>query len=96
MALAPAGPGVVSLPGLQYQVLRSGSTDGPRPRRSDDVMFRYAGQLTDGSIFSTSANNGAEPSSFSVRTVIPGFSALVHAAGRPLAVHDPSLSGLWT
>ncbi len=40
-------------------------------------MIRYVGRLADGSIFSTSAHNGAEPSSFSVRTVIPGFSALV-------------------
>ena len=71
-----AGGGVVTLPGLQYEVLRSGPV-GPRPLRSDDVMIRYVGRLADGSIFSTSANNGAEPSSFSVRTVIPGFSALV-------------------
>jgi len=64
------------LPGLQYEVLRSGPA-GPRPLRSDDVMIRYVARLADGSIFSTSASNGAEPSSFSVRTVIPGFSALV-------------------
>ena len=67
---------VVNLPGLQYEVLRAGPP-GPRPLRSDDVMVRYVGRLTNGSIFSTSANNGAEPSAFSVRTVIPGFSALV-------------------
>jgi len=71
-----SGKGVVSLPGLQYQVLRSGPA-GPRPLRSDDVMIRYVGRLADGSIFSTSAKNGAELSKFSVRTVIPGFSALV-------------------
>lgn len=71
-----AKDGIVSLPGLQYEVLRSGPV-GPRPLRSDDVMIRYVGRLADGSIFSTSAHNGAEPSSFSVRTVIPGFSALV-------------------
>ena len=64
------------MPGLRYEVLRSGPA-GPRPLRSDGVMIRYVGRLADGSIFSTSANNGAEPSSFSVRTVIPGFSALV-------------------
>jgi len=72
----PLGSGVVSLPGLQYEVLRSGPA-GPRPVRSDDVMIRYVGRLADGSIFSTSAENGAQPSTFSVRTVIPGFSALV-------------------
>lgn len=68
--------GTVNLPGLQYKVLRAGPP-GSRPLRSDDVMVRYVGRLADGSIFSTSASNGAEPSAFSVRTVIPGFSALV-------------------
>lgn len=66
----------VSLPGLRYVVLRSGPP-GVRPLRSDDVMVRYVGRLEDGSIFSTSAANGTAPSAFSVRTVIPGFSALV-------------------
>jgi FKBP-type peptidyl-prolyl cis-trans isomerase len=75
----PQGPGanVVSLPGLQYEVLQSGPLTGRRPSRSDDVMIRYVGRLEDGSIFSTSAADGTEPTRFSVRTVIPGFSALV-------------------
>ena len=73
---ATADRGTVRLPGLQYRVLRAGPP-GPRPLRSDDVMVRYIGRLADGSIFSTSASNGAEPSAFAVRTVIPGFSALV-------------------
>ena len=72
----PSG-GVVHLPGLDYQVLRSGPRGGARPLRSNDVMIRYIGRLADGSIFSTSASNGAQPSAFAVRTVIPGFSALV-------------------
>jgi FKBP-type peptidyl-prolyl cis-trans isomerase FklB len=68
---------VVSLPGLQYEVLNSGPAMGQRPLRSDDVMIRYVGRLQDGSIFSTSAADGTEPTRFSVRTVIPGYSALV-------------------
>ena len=71
-----AAPSVVDLPGLRYEVLRSGPP-GLRPLRSDDVMVRYVGRLADGNIFSTSASDGAAPSAFSVRTVIPGFSALV-------------------
>ncbi len=74
--IAAPARGTVNLPGLQYDVLRSGPP-GPRPLRSDDVMIRYVGRLADGSIFSTSAENGAQSSTFSVRTVIPGFSALV-------------------
>jgi len=58
-------------------VLRSGPRSSPRPLRSDDVAIRYIGRLGDGSIFSTSLSNGTQPSTFSVRTVIPGFSALV-------------------
>jgi FKBP-type peptidyl-prolyl cis-trans isomerase len=76
MAQAPQG-NVVRLPGLTYEVLRSGSPAGVRPLRSDDVMIRYVGRLEDGSIFSTSAEDGMGPTRFSVRTVIPGFSALV-------------------
>jgi FKBP-type peptidyl-prolyl cis-trans isomerase len=68
---------VTHLEGPSYEVLSSGPSDGPRPLRSDDVSIRYVGRLADGSIFSTSANNGAEPSTFPVRSVIPGFSALV-------------------
>ncbi|WP_338501056.1 FKBP-type peptidyl-prolyl cis-trans isomerase [Sphingomonas kaistensis] len=68
---------VVRLPGLSYETLRSGSPAGARPLRSDDVMIRYVGRLEDGSIFSTSAADGTGPTRFSVRTVIPGFSALV-------------------
>lgn len=68
---------VVHMAGLRYEVLRSGPSDGPRPLRSDEVAIRYVGRLADGSVFSTSANGGTEPSTFSVRSVIPGFSALV-------------------
>ncbi len=68
---------VVHLAGPRYEVLRSGPSDGPRPLRSDDVSIRYVGRLADGSIFSTSTNGGTEPSTFSVRSVVPGFSALV-------------------
>ena len=71
-----AAASVVDLPGLRYEVLRSGPP-GPRPLRSDDVMVRYVGRLADGSVLSTSASDGAAPSAFSVCTVIPGFSALV-------------------
>ena len=63
--------------GYEYEVLCSGPRAGPRPLRSEDVAIRYVARLGDGSIFSTSASNGAQPSTFAVRTVIPGFSALV-------------------
>jgi FKBP-type peptidyl-prolyl cis-trans isomerase len=68
---------IVDLPGTRYEVLHDGPVGGAHPKRSDMVRIRYIGRLTDGSIFSTSTDNGAGISDFPVRTVIPGFSALV-------------------
>jgi FKBP-type peptidyl-prolyl cis-trans isomerase len=77
---APLGGGAaaaeVTLPGVRYEVLASGPTDGPQPTRADAVTMRYVGRLADGgAVFSTSAANGTEPTRFEVRTVIPGMSA---------------------
>jgi FKBP-type peptidyl-prolyl cis-trans isomerase len=80
LAASPAaapGAAAIQLPGPRYQVLRSGPARGPHPTRADKVEIRYVGRLTDGSIFSTSADEGRGLSSFPVRSVIPGFSALV-------------------
>jgi FKBP-type peptidyl-prolyl cis-trans isomerase FklB len=55
--------------------MASGPADGPRPTRADAVMMRYVGRLESGEVFSTSADNGAEPTRFGVREVIPGMSA---------------------
>jgi FKBP-type peptidyl-prolyl cis-trans isomerase len=65
------------LPGIQYQVLRSGPAGGPRPTRADAIDMRYVGRLTNGKVFSTSADNGAGTSSFEVQRVIPGFMAAI-------------------
>ncbi len=72
----PTGAAMV-LPGIQYQVLRSGPAGGPNPTRADSVDIRYVGRLTNGDIFSTSADNGAGISSFDVQRVIPGFMAAI-------------------
>jgi FKBP-type peptidyl-prolyl cis-trans isomerase len=74
-AAEPSKP--VRLPGLEYRVLATGPASGVRPTRADRVAIRYVGRLTDGSVFSTSAEGGKAPTSFDVRTVIPGFTALV-------------------
>ena len=76
-AAAAAQAQAVKLPGLQYRVFRSGPAGGVQPTRSDRVSIRYVGRLADGSVFSTSPDNGASSASFDVRIVIPGFSALV-------------------
>jgi FKBP-type peptidyl-prolyl cis-trans isomerase len=73
-----AGRGrAITLPGPQYEVLHSGPAGGAQPTRADSVAIRYIGRLTNGDVFSTSTDNGAGTSTFAVRTVIPGFSALV-------------------
>jgi FKBP-type peptidyl-prolyl cis-trans isomerase FklB len=63
------------LPGVSYQVLASGPVAGAQPTRGDQVMMTYVGRLTDGTVFSTSAGGGAQPTAFKVREVIPGMSA---------------------
>jgi FKBP-type peptidyl-prolyl cis-trans isomerase len=77
-AARPAiGGSVVALPGVQYEILRSGPGEGAHPTRADTVGIRYVGRLANGAIFSTSAEEGEGVSQFPVRGVIPGFSALV-------------------
>jgi FKBP-type peptidyl-prolyl cis-trans isomerase len=66
---------VVTLPGVQYEVVKSGPADGPRPTRADAVSMKYVGRLAGGEVFSSSGNGGAEPTEFKVREVIPGMSA---------------------
>ncbi len=75
-AAVQAGTAVV-LPGIQYQVLRSGPAGGPHPTRADAIEMRYVGRLTNGQVFSTSADNGTGTSSFDVQRVIPGFMAAI-------------------
>jgi len=72
-----AGGNAVSLPGPSYEILRQGPGTGRFPTRADVVDIRYVGRLSNGDIFSTSAADGTGVSNFPVRTVIPGFSALV-------------------
>jgi FKBP-type peptidyl-prolyl cis-trans isomerase FklB len=75
MFAAPAWAAPVVLPGVTYEVIRSGPAGGPHPTRADAVTMKYVGRLADGAVFSTSAENGAAASPFGVREVIPGMSA---------------------
>ncbi len=63
--------GVVTLPsGLQYQVLKTG--EGNKPKPSDKVKCHYHGTLINGTIFDSSVQRG-EPTVFGVSQVIPGW-----------------------
>ena len=66
--------GVVSLPsGLQYKILTA--AEGRKPTDTDTVVCHYRGTLLNGTEFDSSY--GAEPATFAVRAVIPGFQEAV-------------------
>jgi len=61
--------GVVSVPGIQYQVLRSGK--GAQPGRHDCVTVNYKGSLIDGKVFD--ATKPGKPATFPAGALIPGW-----------------------
>ncbi len=66
---------VVVLPGIQYQVLKSGPADGAHPTRRDDVTVKYAGSFTDGKPFDSSDNAPGGTVTFPLGQLIPGWVA---------------------
>ena len=63
-------PGVVVRPsGLQYNILKSGF--GERPRPTDTVTVNYVGTLINGKIFD--GNEPTTPAHFTVNKLIPGW-----------------------
>ena len=74
-APAVAAAEAIVLPGISYDVLRSGPETGTHPTRADEADVRYVGRLTNGAVFSTSPDGGKGISTFDVQRVIPGFMA---------------------
>jgi FKBP-type peptidyl-prolyl cis-trans isomerase len=68
-------PGVVTLPGLQYKILKSGPADGPTARRSDDITVKYEGRFANGELFDASPDNGIGTTVFPLQKLIPGWIA---------------------
>lgn len=56
--------------GLQYQVIKPGSGESPKP--GDKVTVHYTGTLIDGTVFDSSRERG-QPATFGVTQVIPGW-----------------------
>ncbi len=80
IALAAAGPAVVraapmTLPGLSYEVLKSGPASGISPTRADTITVRYVGHLADGNVFNASADAGLGAATFPLMALIPGWVA---------------------
>lgn len=62
-------PGVVSLPGLQYKVLKKGQ--GALAQHSDCVTVAYKGALIDGTVFDQTEPD--KPVTFPAMFLIPGW-----------------------
>lgn len=56
--------------GLQYEVIKEGSGDSPKP--TDQVTVHYKGTLLNGTVFDSSYDRN-EPATFPVSGVIPGW-----------------------
>ncbi|MGB8601811.1 MAG: FKBP-type peptidyl-prolyl cis-trans isomerase, partial [Rhizomicrobium sp.] len=61
-------PGVVTLPGLQYEVLKKGT--GAVAHRHDCVLVNYKGWLIDGKVFD---QTDGKPVTFPAHLLIPGW-----------------------
>jgi len=61
--------GIISVPGIQYEVLQKG--DGPQPGRKDCVTVNYKGSLIDGKVFDHT--EPGQPATFPAGRLIPGW-----------------------
>lgn len=61
-------PGVVSVPGVQYEVLKKGT--GAQAHRHDCVTVNYKGALIDGKVFD---QTDGKPVTFPAQLLIPGW-----------------------
>jgi len=65
--------GVVELPsGLQYEVLATGSKDGPHPNATSPCVCHYKGTLLNGDVFDSSYSRGS-PTTFQPNQVVKGW-----------------------
>jgi peptidylprolyl isomerase/FKBP-type peptidyl-prolyl cis-trans isomerase FklB len=70
-------PGVKTIPGIQYKVLKSGPPEGPHPKRSSTVKVRYVGSFIDGKVFDSSKDEPDGAVSFPLGRLIPGWTTVV-------------------
>jgi peptidylprolyl isomerase/FKBP-type peptidyl-prolyl cis-trans isomerase FklB len=66
-------PGVKTIPGIQYKVLKSGPQKGPHPNRSSTIKVRYEGKFLDGRVFDSSKNDPDGAVTFPLGKLIPGW-----------------------
>jgi FKBP-type peptidyl-prolyl cis-trans isomerase FklB len=68
--------GIITIPGIQYRVLKSGDSTRTTPRSADTVIVHYEGKLPSGAVFDSSFERG-EPATLVVRQVIPGWQVIL-------------------
>lgn len=66
-------PGVKTIPGIQYKVLKSGPANGPHPKRSSTIKVRYEGKFLDGRVFDSSKDDPDGAVTFPLAQLIPGW-----------------------
>ena len=91
LAANAKAPGVVSVPGVQYLVLKSGN--GAQPGRHDCVTVNYQGSLIDGKVFDQT--KPGEPATFPAGMLIPGWVEalqMMHAGDKWKLVIPPGLA----
>jgi len=90
--LTVGAPGVVSLAGLRYKVLKSGAATGVHPRRSDEIVVRYEGRLTSGKVFDSSTSDKSGTATFPLGKLIPGWVAALQLMrpGDEWLIHIPA------
>ncbi len=66
-------PGVTTIPGIQYKILKSGPADGVSPTRASTIKVRYEGRFLDGRVFDSSKNDPDGAASFPLDRLIPGW-----------------------
>jgi FKBP-type peptidyl-prolyl cis-trans isomerase len=66
-------PGVTTIPGIQYRVVKAGPADGRHPRRSSTIKVRYEGKFLDGRVFDSSKDDPDGAVTFPLEKLIPGW-----------------------
>lgn len=66
-------PGVKTIPGIQYKVLKSGPETGAHPKHSSTIKVRYEGKFLDGRVFDSSKNDPDGAVTFPLGKLIPGW-----------------------
>ena len=69
--------GVMSLPAIQYRVLKSGPANGPSPTRASTIKVRYEGRFLTGEMFDSSADEPDGAATFPLGRLIPGWVTLL-------------------